>query len=282
MAASAHTATGAPRSALVLALAAQLLLVSHPVGATEDPVVRLATLDWAPYVGSDLPGEGWISEVVRAAFARQGYRVELTWLPWSRGLMESADGRYDGLMPMYDGPGRRDSYLLSSPLPAAQVGLWTRADQALAWDGQDIAPLQGLRVGVVQGYVNHPAIDASDAHLELDQARNDRLNMAKLAAGRVDVIVIDFLVARHLQAEDPSLDRLVPVSPAFELRPTYVGFSRHTARSAELVSAFDAGLAALIEDGDLAEILTRAGVIDLVTLPGAGASPPAAPKATAQ
>ena len=264
-----------PWRVATLLVALSPLLWPRTLRAAEDPVVRLATLDWPPYIGQDLPEQGWIARVMREALARGGYRVELVWLPWTRALQDAALGDVDAVLPLYDGPGRRETYLLSAPLPAAGVGLWTRRGTQVPWDGADVMALSALRIGVVQGYVNHPVIDDPARGLLVDQARNDALNLSKLAEGRVDVAVVDFLVAAHLVAQDPALSQLTPVVPPFEIRPTYVGFSRQTGRGGSLLQAFDLGLAAMRQDGTLARIIAEAGLEDELVVFGPGTGQPA-------
>ena len=51
-------------------------------------VLHLATGDdYAPFTGKALPGQGILTQVVRAALAEQGMAITLDWLPWNRGCL---------------------------------------------------------------------------------------------------------------------------------------------------------------------------------------------------
>ncbi len=69
-------------------------LLLATAGAQAD-TLRVATLDWAPYVGPDLPGKGLASRILDEALALDGHRAELVFLPWQRALKETAEGRFD-------------------------------------------------------------------------------------------------------------------------------------------------------------------------------------------
>ncbi len=246
--------------------------------ADHHTVVYLATLEWPPYVGEKLERHGWVAEAVRAAFSRRGFRVELRFLPWARGLLETREGNHDGIFPTYIGPRRQAEFILSRPLPAAAVGLFARVEDVAAMHDQPLATLARHPVGVVRGYLNHPDIDDVDGPWRKDEAPSDLVNLRKLAAGRVDLAVCDHLVARHLIRENEELQhRLAPVRPPFHDRSTVVGFSRNTGRGRTLVAAFDAGLRELEYDGSLAAIVQHHGLDDIIQVPTPAPADAAAP-----
>jgi len=242
----------------------------HPrLAQAEDalPIRRavFATLDWPPYIGRDLPEQGWVAAVVRAAFARRGLDLELRFMPWARGLLEVDEGRVDGLLPVYITPQRRRRYFLSGPLPAAHMGLFARVEDIPALTGRPLDELSDHVIGVVRGYVNHPAIDDPAGPWVKDEAGSDLLNLRKLAFGRVDLAVADHLVATWLAEHDPLINgHIGPLTPPLATRPTALLLARTTGRGATLVSAFDAGLASLQADGSLASILASHGMADVL------------------
>lgn len=89
-------------------------LLLATAGAQAD-TLRVATLDWAPYVGPDLPGKGLASRILDEALALDGHRAELVFLPWQRALKEAAEGRFDALMPAYLSPERRELFHATIP-----------------------------------------------------------------------------------------------------------------------------------------------------------------------
>lgn len=190
------------RFSLVAAFAACLFCGA---AAAQDKSVKFTSLDWPPFSGGTLPDQGVFIGVVRDALAKQGYKVEVTFLPWKRAVETATnDASYAGLLPIYPDdltPGFFGStVVMDSPLGFAE-----RAEKPLVWSTLD--DLKGRRLGVVMGYSNTPEFDAAvaDKRLKTDEAGDDLTNLRKLAAGRVDAAVVDLYVLDHLLDSSPEL-----------------------------------------------------------------------------
>ena len=115
----------------------------------------------------------------------------------------------------------------------------------MRWSGYD--DLQGLRIGVVRGFVNTEELDSRIANktLNAEEAPDDRSNVLKLAAGRVDLAVIDGYVFQHLVRTDAVVAqvarRLQANSKVLEVKNLYVCFQRSPAGEAAL-RALNTGL----------------------------------------
>lgn len=178
---------------------------SHGLDETAH-VVHLASLEWPPYNGSRLPGQGINTAVVRAAFAAVGYRLEVGFYPWSRAvLLAQSDPAFIGYFPEYYADRLQQRYLLSDPAGSGPLGLAERRDHPVAWSTVD--DLQHYRIGVVQDYVNTAEFDervASGAQ-RVDVAVSDSLNLKKLAGGRFPLAIVDPRVFEYLIRHDPEL-----------------------------------------------------------------------------
>ncbi len=166
--------------------------VSVPAGTK---TVKLATLEWPPYVGSDMAGYGFTSEVVAAAFKQAGYNVTVNFLPWERVLQETEDGNYDAGYPAYYSDERAQKYLLSEPFAEGYTGFYKRKADNISYS--TLEDLKDYRIGVVQGYVNSPEFDAAD-YLLKEEAIDEPTNLNKLLAGRIDLTVADRLVGQYI------------------------------------------------------------------------------------
>lgn len=171
-------------------------------------VLRLASLAWLPYVGTDLKQEGWSGFIADAAARQFGYRVKIEYFPWTRAVqLGTRDPRYAGYFPTYYTEERARTCHFSAPIGSSTVGLAYLKDVPLEWSS--IQDLAALRIGVVAGFSNGPAFDAMarEGKLQVDASPSDMLNLRKLLARRVDAVVIDKLVLRYLLATEPSLAR---------------------------------------------------------------------------
>lgn len=218
-----------------------LLTVSQAIAET----LRLASLEWAPYVGNKLDAEGVTSAIVAAAAVPAGMTVEIAYFPWSRTVQEGLHNpQFAGYFPAFYLKERERSCYFSKSLGNSVIGFahlkpfdWTRLDD-----------LKKYRIGVVHGYANGEEFDrwVKMAWLQVDTAPSDISNLRKLLADRVDAIVIDHYVMKQLlQTAQQSLPATVSTLQ-FHPRPL-TNFSMHicfqkTARGLALRDRFDAAL----------------------------------------
>lgn len=181
-----------------------------PIGASMPSppgVVRLTSLSWPPFSGPELPNRGLSTAIVERTLARAGLSLTVEFLPWQRavstGLKEPG---YAGYFPEYRsaalGTGR---CLLSDPIGSSPLGFAERVATPVDW--RTLSDLTGRRIGTVRGYVNTDAFDrtVADGRLAVEPAVDDATNLRKLAAGRLDMAVIDANVMAHLLATDADL-----------------------------------------------------------------------------
>ena len=179
----------------VLLLVSALAMLSTPAAAAPPvkaakPVVRLATLEWEPYIGTRMPDQGYTAALVRAAFARQGMDVKIEFYPWARALHLARTGAVDGLMPEYFNPSREAEFEYSAAFPGGPLVLYKRRGEAIAFatdpvqqQGAALRALKGKRFGVVRGYLNTPVFDAA-SYLKKEEASDDATNLRTLVYQR--------------------------------------------------------------------------------------------------
>ncbi len=231
-------------------------------------LVRLATIEREPYAGPGLPDQGYVPELVRAAFSRSGYRVEIAFYPASRARSLAESGDVDGWMPVYADPALADNFILSAPFPGDHLGLLKRKDSAIRL-GKEAArnPLVALdalsryRFGATRGTLPAPAAEAT-ARLHPELVTLDVQNLDKLAYGRIDAAIIDKYVAADLLATRRPyfIGKLEFLTPPLFSSPFHLAFPLKQARHIELRQAFNDGLKALEKDGGLVRILSRHGL----------------------
>lgn len=253
-----------PPLALLLLLCA-CAAAAQPSGRLQ---VRLASLEWPPYVGAELPGQGYAAEVVRMACARGGVEVQLDLMPWARALMLALRGDVAGVMPEYRNAQREVEFAFSSPFPGGPVGLYKRRGDNIAYAVDPATDLDaalrsiaGLRIGTVRDYVNNATFDRAD-YLQREEGVSDSVNLRKLAHGRLDLIFIDHWVAEHLRRADPLLRdaQLEMLQPPIEVPSLHIAWSRQSAAAAQARGACDAGLRELQRDGGIERLRQRHGM----------------------
>lgn len=199
-----------------------------PAGAAD---YKLTTLEWAPYTGADLQGMGFVTATIVDAMKSAGVSAQVQFFPWSRAVrLVDTDPAYMGFFPAYYSRERAKRYLYSDPVGRSTVVFLERVDAPVKWATYD--DLLGKRLGVVRGFVNTEELDARIANKTLvaEEVFDDRSNILKLAAGRLDLVVIDSQVYQHLVRTDPEVTRVAPQLQAnpkvLEVKNLYVCFQR--------------------------------------------------------
>ncbi|KPC52776.1 substrate-binding periplasmic protein [Amantichitinum ursilacus] len=86
--------------------------------------------DYPPFADSNLPDGGMLTGIVRRAFALRGIQAQLTWLPWRRTEIDSANGVFAATFPYVKTPGRSQRFVYSQEL--YNVTTWVYAKPELA------------------------------------------------------------------------------------------------------------------------------------------------------
>ena len=220
--------------------------------------VVLATLDWEPYVGQKMKNQGYVAEVVKEAFKRSGTDVVLQFHQWSRVVGLAKAGKVDGYFPEYISEEVKQYAAFSAPMPGGPLGFFKQTGQDISYAA--LEDLAGKKIGVVKGYVNTREFDQAD-FLTKDPAKDDLTNFKKLLAGRLDLLVADKFVGKHLvktHMPDKAGQVEFMAKPLAEL-DLYLCISNKAGGQSDKVKAFNKGLEEMTADGTLDKILKSHG-----------------------
>ena len=243
----------------VLPLLAAMAMRPGPAKAQERPVVKLTSLDWPPYCGPSLPGGGYVCKAVRRALSMAGYAVEIEFLPWNRAVDAVANGDADGYFPERPSDLDPGKYLYAGPLPAAPLVFAGIKGKKYGWPPLD--GLKGETIGLVRGYRHTDEFDARD-DLVKDYSETDRQNLAKLLAGRVDLIAVDEAVCSLLLSEktEAQRERVVSLSPPLAEKTLVIAFGKNNPWSPELSRSLSKAFQEMKESGELDRLASEAGI----------------------
>jgi polar amino acid transport system substrate-binding protein len=232
-----------------------------PTDEVDEHTIRLATLDWPPYVGESLPQQGFTTAIVREAFKRAGYKVKIDFVPWTRAIQQADEGNYDAVYPEYYSDNRNKSFFFSEPFASGPLGFYKRKDDKIGYT--KLEDLKPYRIGVVLGYINTPEFDAA-SYLQKETATSDEQNIRKLLAGRIDLIVIDKYVAQYLikNSLTDAIGKLEFLEPPLLDQKLYVVFPRTAAASEKRLQELNTALKSMHDDGTLDRIFEESGFGD--------------------
>ncbi|WP_235981310.1 substrate-binding periplasmic protein [Aquipseudomonas ullengensis] len=232
-------------------IAALLSLVLLPATAAE---LRLATLEYPPYSSQLMPAGGSIVELTTRAFATQGQRVRIDFLPWARVRADLHSGLYQGALALWPQEIMEEKLNASRPLFYSQLGLFVRRSKPQHF--RQLSDLKGHKVGIVRGYGYPPTILRSG--IAIEEAVDDISNLRKLEARRFDLVLLERTVGEYLIAADDELrGKLIWQEPALERLPLFIGFRPQTPGQPDWAAMFERGLRELHASGEYMQILRR-------------------------
>jgi ABC-type amino acid transport substrate-binding protein len=249
---------------LFIMLISLLLSISVYAG---DKKITLATLEWEPYVGKKLKNNGFISEIIQKAFKKKGYRVDLIFYPWARGMIMTERGKVHGIFPAYYNDERNKKYIISDSYGSGELGFYKRRESKISFVADPVKEpekvLQALkkyRFGIVRGFAYTKEFDAAD-YLIKDIVKDDQTNLKKLFRSRIDLAFIDKYVARYIMHRKYPhyIDDLTFMNPAMEEKKLFICFSRAIEGMDKIVRDFNEGLTQLKTSGEMVLIMNSHG-----------------------
>jgi polar amino acid transport system substrate-binding protein len=239
----------------VLALLLSLLLSasswSEKIIAAADP--------YPPFLDPSQPKQGIALQIVRAAYATQGYDVEMRFVPWARALSGINNGQYDILPDAWWTQERTTFMEFSEPYMKNEIKFIKRKGDPFEYKG--LTSLSGKLVGIVRGYgYGDEFLNAINFHRsEVDNAVQ---NIRKLVLGRIDLTLEDEIVARSLIRRDAPdlLPQIEFTQNALSTQALHVTSGLKNPRHQTLIEAFNKGLATIKTNGTYDKILHENGL----------------------
>jgi len=220
--------------------------------------IKLASLEWPPYVGTKLSQYGFTSEIVKEIFNKAGYKVKYNFMPWARVLKCVERGNYDAAYPAYFSKERAEKYAMSEPIAHGPLVLFKRKSDSIKFT--KLIDLKPYKIGVVRGYVNTPEFDNA-AYLNKEAVNSDEQNIKKLLKRRIDLAVVDKYTGLYLiktKDLDPQKE-LNFIDRALENKTLHVAFSKKLPNYQKIVEQFNSTLKELQKDNTLTNIIEKQG-----------------------
>ncbi len=235
-----------------------LMVIGNMPGNTyAEQSVQLATINWEPYTGENLPNHGFFSEIVTEAFSRTGCRVEFKYFPWSRALLYAKKGVVHGLMVAYWKRDRVEFLNYSDVVWKVKEEFIALRETPIVFDGA-LNSLKGRTIGALRGSAQAEELKA--AGLQIDEISDQVLNIKKLLKKRIDIILIPSrILLFHLDRIDPTFDtaRIKILKPEYKIFDMYVVFSKQIPGYEQLTADFNMGLDQIKNDGTYRMILHK-------------------------
>lgn len=245
-------------------------------------IIKIATLDWKPYVGKTLCKQGWVQQYTVAILGSLGYEVQSSFYPWARAVSRVEKGKFDILYPEYfiedsapsdvhKGTKRVDHLALSNPYPGGPIAFMSRRDYQAKYNQstqKSFLDLKGEKIGAVRGYQNTPEfdklMDSKPPFFKMRLAKNDVLNVKVLDSGKVNLIIGDPSVIKYavktekkLSADRKAkiLSNIKTVAPHIQYNNLYYALSKKKAGWKELLKNINSRIAEFEKEGTMIKII---------------------------
>lgn len=219
--------------------------------------LRIVTEPWAPYVYEEngVP-KGLDYETTAIVFKRLGIEVEWQFLPWKRCLAMLEQGLADGALDIFHSS-EREGLLLYPSEPLSDVEFVMFYANARPHPFRTLDDLEGLTVGTSPGYLYGQAFSDS-TQFRRETAPTHEANFGKLQLGRIDLLITDRRVGRHL-VKEMQLGEQVTENPIVLSRQSQYLAVRRKAGMDLLVQRFSAELKRFKREPAYAELSMRYG-----------------------
>jgi len=217
-----------------------------PLFASAEKIV-LANGEWAPYLSENLKHHGYISRIVKEAFAEEGYEVEYVFLPWKRGFEDAKDGTYHGSIVWGYNDERANDFEFSDTVVELGTSLFYNKNKPIDWE--KLTDLTKYKIGGVIGYAYGIEEMEAAGEIEIIRIGKDEGNYKKLDAGRLDIVLEDTEVGLETISRMGLKEQLIPHPKTMSPRTYHVIVSKQLANRLDILDAFNRGLQKLRADG---------------------------------
>jgi len=228
-------------------------ILFSPQGNSSDKEIFLTSTEYPPYYGQKLKNNGFISEVIRAAFKKTGYKVKVEFYPWLRSKIMAENGESDGMYTLWHTEEREKWFVFSNPIPPHNaIGFYKRTNSEITFETyQDLKP---YIIGSVLGYAYSPKLMM--AGLKGSKFYTDEKLITKLVQGRIDLAIIDRLQGAYLFKTRflTKNKKFEFMEPPLEIRQQHLVISKKRKRAHKIINDFNHGLEEIINNGFYDEI----------------------------
>lgn len=230
---------------------------STPSSQTVATHLVITTGEWSPFVSSNLPGNGFISEIIKEACQAAGLTVTIQFVPWSRSEAIIEHGKVFASFPFSSNETRAKFAYFSKPIATSRTVFFYNKEKMVDFTFSQLDEIKSYLVGGVRGYYYEPLFKKTGLYVDYSDNEDDALK--KLFFGRVDLMPLNELVGWE------SIKRLYPDQAgkfassvtAVDKQDLTLMISRKYPNATILLKRFNTGLATIINNGAYQRIIEK-------------------------
>lgn len=223
---------------------------SMTITAAQDP--------WPPFVNKGKGDAGISVEIVTEALASQGHQVQFKIMPWTRALNEVKGGKVDILVATWFTEERTSFLKYSDSYLENSLKFIKRSGDGFEYNG--FSSLDGKSVGIIRNY-GYGSEFLAATNFKKPEANDLISNVKKLKAKRIDLTLEDELVAKAtISGAGMNVSDFAFTNSALSVNPIHVTSGLANPKHAEIIDAFNKGLAEIKANGTFDKILAKYGI----------------------
>jgi polar amino acid transport system substrate-binding protein len=246
-----------------------LMCASSPARGDDGTIVFTAD-DSPPYTiaSSKEKGlEGFMIDVARAVFEKEGHRVQVNFFPYIRSIQEVREGRANGVLLVAEAtaPGL---VFIKNPISREKVAFFVR--KGAPWKYTGVESLEKMRIATGFGFdFADPEIGdfikrtsaAAPTMAQLISGKDVNFrNFQKLLSGRVDIVIATEMIGTYVARQEGIFDQLEIAGRSRNDIVAQTGFDPRNPTSANYAELLSRGVAELIRSGKMREIMAKYGL----------------------
>ncbi len=243
---------------MLLCFNTTFVFCNDPVSVATRKII-LATDNYPPYFGSGMENGGYFTEITILAFQTVGYECEVKFLPWKRAYELAKQGKYDGVLGIFQTEERIPFFEFSVPVAESKLSFFTKKERSISWS--KINDLKPCRIGHIMGYHYTEDFNSAD-YLKKIKAYNIVGCINMLMRNQVDIIIAtDSVLTIYLNTEFPEYaDALKMIGSPLTINKMYVSISKKIIDHQKIILDFNHGLTLIKKDGRFEKIKKEHGV----------------------
>ena len=239
-----------------------LLLAVASSAFAQTEVLHIVTGELPPFTSAN-PEESFLTEVLQEVAKEMGVTFIISVVPWIRCEYQVEQLQAWGAFPYARTTAREEKYSFSDKLYSIQVKFFYCSPDGKNKDipYADLQDLKPYRIGGVKGYFYIE--DLKKAGLQLELVANEEQNPKKLAAGRVDFIIMNETVGWHLIKKcfpPEEVKNFGTLEKPYTVSNSCLMTSKSYPKTQELLTRFNAALNKVKETGVYQRIIEKHGV----------------------
>lgn len=231
--------------------------------------LSLGTGEWAPYTGEEIVGKGFVTEIVVHAFQAVQVDSEVYFFPFVRCEQMLKNKHLDAIFPYAITMERKDVYFFSEPIIMVNMKFFFLKEKIREVVFTSCEKLKKYRIGGVRGYFYEKIFQ--NAGLDVEYVENDRLNIQKILAGRIDLAPIAdingwYLIKKHFPDQYnkfATADYELPGNGnARNKHPICLMVLKQNPQSKDILNRFNRGLKIIRQNKVYDKILRKYGITE--------------------